>query len=394
MRIAIVSEHYYPQLGGITEHAYGQATELSRRGHEVTLIAPRLLVSPRTVDQAPPREELFEVVRVGRAFPIYINASEAVLTLGPLLGSEIGRVYEKRRFDVVHVHNPFGVAIPTFAIMRSKAPVTVATIHSVVPDGYKPLRLLRRPLQILFGRLDARIAVSEAVIDSIQPSFPGMSFEVLPNGVDTDFFSPKAAPLPHLVDGTRNVLFVGRFDPRNGLKHMLRAFSLLREQRDDVRLVVVGDGPLRGVYRRLVPTGLREDVLFEGKADQLRPRYLASADVLCTPCQLASFGMILLEAMSAGVPVVASRNSGFERLMENGVQGLLIEPPTDERVFAAALNLLLEDVELARRMGAAGRQLALTTYTWPVVADRLEELYERLLSRRSGRPRAAQAALP
>src|SRR6266487_2770329 len=192
----------------------------------------------------------------------------------------------------------------------------------------------------------------------------------------------------------RNVLFVGRFDPRNGLKHMLRAFSLLRELRNDVRLVVLGDGPLRGVYRRLVPDGLRGDVLFEGRVDQLRPRYLASAEILCTPCQLASFGMILLEAMSAGVPVVASRNSGFERLMENGVQGLLIEPPTDERVFAAALNLLLEDVELARRMGAAGRQLALTTYTWPVVADRLEELYERLLSKRSGRPRAAQAALP
>ena len=98
--------------------------------------------------------------------------------------------------------------------------------------------------------------------------------------------------------------------------------------------------------------------------------------------------------MSAGVPVVASRNSGFERLMENGVQGLLIEPPTDERVFATALDLLLDDVDLARRMGAAGRQLALTSYAWPVVVDRLEELYERLLSGKPRRPRAARAAAP
>jgi glycosyltransferase involved in cell wall biosynthesis len=146
------------------------------------------------------------------------------------------------------------------------------------------------------------------------------------------------------------------------------------------------------VYQRLVPDSLRDDVLFEGKVDRLRPRYLASADVLCTPCQLASFGMVLLEAMSAGVPVVASRNSGFQRLMENGRQGLLIDPPDGEQEFAAALNLLLDDVDLAKRMGAAGRQLALDSYAWPIVIDRLEELYERLLTEKTGRRRAAQAA--
>lgn len=392
MRIAIVSEHYYPQLGGITEHAYGQATELARRGHEVTLITPRLLLPPRTVDDAPPREERFEIVRVGRAYPFYINGSEARLAVGPLLVSAIGSAFAKRRFDVVHIHNPFGVAMPIIAVMRSKAPVTVGTIHSVVPAGYKLLRLFRRPLQIVFARLDARIAVSEAVVDSIQPHFPGLSFEVIPNGVDTNFFSPEAEALPHLLDGMHNVLFVGRFDPRNGLKHMLNTFGLLREVRDDVRLVILGDGPLRALYQRLVPDGLRGDVLFEGRVDQLRPRYLASAKILCTPCQLASFGMVLLEAMSAGVPVVASRNSGFERLMENGRHGFLIDPPDDERGFAAALNLLLEDHDLARRMGGAGRELALTTYAWPNVVDRLEELYERLLPARTGRAPVRQAA--
>ena len=391
MRIAIISEHYYPQLGGITEHAYGQATELARRGHEVTLITPRLLLPPRAVDCVPPREELFEIVHIGWAYPFYVNGSEARLTLGPVLASALGRVFAERRFDVVHVHNPFGVALPIIAVMRSKAPVTVGTIHSVVPEGYKLLRLMRRPLQVVFARLDTRIAVSEAVVDSIQPHFPGLSFEVIPNGVDTTFFSPEAEPLGHLLDGTRNVVFVGRFDPRNGLKHMLRAYSLLRERRDDVRLVILGDGPLRGVYQRLVPARFRDDVLFEGRVDQLRPRYLASADVLCTPCQLASFGMVLLEAMSAGVPIVASRNSGFQRLMENGRQGLLIDPPDDEPKFAAALNLLLEDLDLGRRMGAEGRRLALNSYAWPVVVDRLEELYDRLLTQAGGGARTAAA---
>src|SRR6266571_4765979 len=253
MRIGIVTEHYYPQLGGITEHVYGQATELSRRGHEVTVITSKLLVKPRSVSDGPPREELFDVLRIGTAIPFYMNASEANLCFGPFLISAIGRAFARRRFDVIHVHNPFGVAVPIISIMRSKAPVTVGTIHSVVPDGYKPLRVMRRLLQIVFGRLDARIAVSEAVIDSVQPSFPGLSFDVIPNGVDTDFFSPAAEPLPQFMDEKRTILFLGRFDPRNGLKYMLRAFALLRERRDDVRLVVLGDGPLRSIYRRMVP---------------------------------------------------------------------------------------------------------------------------------------------
>jgi len=393
MRIAIVTEHYCPQLGGISEHVYGQATELTRRGHEVTVITPGLLVNPQQLDDGPPRTELFEVLRIGKSYPIFMNGSEAVLTIGRLVPpAPIGGLFAERRFDVVHVHNPFGVALPIISIMRSNAPVTVGTIHSVVPDGYKPLRIMRRPLQIVFGRLDARIAVSEAVIESVQSSFPGLGFDVIPNGVDTDFFSPEAEPLPRLLDGKRTILFVGRFDPRNGLKHMLRAFVLLRDQRDDVRLVVLGDGPLRSVYQRLVPENIRDDVLFEGRVDKLRPRYLASAEILCTPCQLASFGMVLLEAMSSGVPVVASRNSGFQRLMEDGRQGFLIDPPDGEREFATALNLLLEDAERARKMGAAGRQLTLANYAWPVVVDRLEDLYERLLSEKAGRVRAPQPA--
>jgi starch synthase len=90
--------------------------------------------------------------------------------------------------------------------------------------------------------------------------------------------------------------------------------------------------------------------------------------------------MVLLEAMSAGVAVVASRNSGFNLLVEDGVQGLLIDPPKDEEQFAAALDLLLEHPDVARRMGAAGRERAVSTYEWPVIADQLEALYERLLT--------------
>jgi phosphatidyl-myo-inositol alpha-mannosyltransferase len=389
VRIGIVSDYYYPQLGGITEHAYGQAKELSRRGHEVTLVTPNLVRTTRTPD-AVSRDEPFEILRVGRAYPFYVNASETLVTVGSRLGGDIRRLFAERAFDVLHVHNPFGFMLPMTAIARSRARVTVGTFHSVVPDGYKPLRLARRPLRRRLVGLDARIAVSAAVVSSIGAQFSGLDFDVIPNGVDTDFFTPAAEALPALNGKKKNILFVGRFDPRNGLKEMLRAFVLLRRRRHDVRLIVLGDGPLKPVYRRMVPAELREDVLFEGRVDGLRPRYLASSDILCTPCHLASFGMVLLEAMSAGVPVVASDISGFRLLMQHGVQGVLVDHDGDGGGFCDALDRMLDQPDMCRAMGAAGRQRVVDNFAWPVVVDELEYLYNRLLSGR-GNDRTAQA---
>src|SRR3954470_4898828 len=106
MRIAIVSDYYYPQLGGITEHVHGQATELTKRGHEVTLITPTLFVEPNSVDGNRKEQPPFEIKRIGRAWPSYVNGSETLHTIGPRFATHLARFYEERRFDVVHVHNP------------------------------------------------------------------------------------------------------------------------------------------------------------------------------------------------------------------------------------------------------------------------------------------------
>jgi phosphatidylinositol alpha-mannosyltransferase len=391
LRIAIVSDYYYPQLGGITEQVHGQATELTRRGHEVTVIVPRLLVVPRTVDpESPPVN--FEVQRIGVAYPSYVNGSETLQTLGPRIPFELDRLFRERGFDVLHVHNPFGLMFPMSAIMRSRAPVTVATTHSVVPKDYRLLRTFARPLRALLRRVDAHIGVSRAVVDSFRPYFPELAFEVIANGVDTSFFSPDAEPLPHLA-GERNILFVGRFDPRNGLKHMLEAFIKLRCRRSDVRLVVLGDGPMRPLLKRLVPPELAADVRWEGRVNRLRPRYLASAEIFCTPCRLASFGMVVLEAMSSATPVVATRLPGFAELMQDGVHGLMVDEPDDIPGFVAALDSLLEDPQRARALGQAGRERVVTTFAWSRVGDSLEELYTCLLeARRALRPASAAAS--
>lgn len=384
MRIGIVSDYYYPQLGGITEHVHGQATELTRRGHEVTVITPRLAITPRTVDGDDLPARAFEVVNAGTAFPFYVNGSETLVTLGAGLPYALERLFLQRPFDVLHVHNPLGWMLPLTAIRRSRAPVTVGTFHSVVPGGYRLLRASSRPLRRVFRRLDASISVSDAVIESMQPYFPELAFTTIPNGIDTTFFSPDAEPIAALAQ-KRTIVFVGRFDPRNGVKHMIGAFSELRRARDDVQLVVVGDGPLRPLVERMVPEWLRDEVIFAGRVNRLRPRYLASAEILCTPCSLASFGMVVLEGMSAGLPVVASRLPGFELVMRDGVDGVMIDRADDEAGFAAALGILLDDPALAARMGAAGRARALSDFSWQLVAERLEALYEGLLEGRAER---------
>lgn len=391
MRIAIVSDYYYPQLGGVTEHVHGQATELARRGHEVTVVTPNLVKVPRTVDSDVIPPETFEVLRLGRAFPFYINRAEALVSWSPRLGASLDRLFGERRFDVVHVHNPIGPWLAIMAVRRSRARVTVGTLHSVVRPGHPLLGTFRRPLARHLQRLDACITVSDTVIDSLGPSFPGQEFVTIPNGINAEFFAPDADPLPELR-GRPTMLFVGRFDPRNGVGHAIGAFTILKRSHPDLQLVVVGDGPMRPIVERLVPDALRDDVVFAGRVNRLRPRYLASSDVLCSPCSLASFGMVILEGMSAGVPVVATRLPGFARVMRDGVDGLMVDEPDDDAGFASALDTVLGDPALRARMGAAGRHRALQHFAWPVVVDRLEELYERLGGQRTAHtPRRAAA---
>jgi phosphatidylinositol alpha-mannosyltransferase len=391
LQIAIVSDYYYPMLGGITEHVQGQGAELVRRGHEVTVVTPRLARVPKLVDGYN-REPPFEVVRVGRAFPFYVNGSETLLTISPRTLPELDRLFAARRFDVIHVHNPFGPLLPITATMRSRAPVTVGTVHSVVPEGYRLLRAMRPLLQIVFRRLDERISVSDAVTDSVGPYFPDLGFRTIPNGIDTEFFSPEAPAVTPDPD-KKTIVFVGRFDPRNGVKHMIGAFIALRRTRSDVRLLILGDGPLRPFIARLVPEHLRKDVVFAGRVDRLRPGYLASADILCSPCSLASFGMVLLEGMSAGLPIVASRLPGFEFVMRDGIDGLMVDRGDDHQACANALNRLLDDPGLRASMGRAGRRRALDTFAWPLVVDRLESLYDEILQRKDSQAASLETAV-
>jgi len=325
------------------------------------------------------RERSFELLRMGQAVRMYGNASQTLHTVDFRMIGKLKKLFRERRFDVIHTHAPYNpgfVMLAPFAAPSSA--ITVGTFHSVFSPG-PLLDIFGRAIRTSIGRLDGKIVVSEACIGSLVPYFP-YDYTVIPNGIDERHFTPDADPIEHLRDGRMNILFLGRFDPRNGLGTMIDAFvRVRREWGPDVRLVVVGDGPLRSYYQKRVPDSMQDDVYWAGRVDWERPNYYTSADVHCTPCNRASFGMVLLEAMSCARPVVASRISGFQLVMEHGRHGLMISPADDATRFAEALLYQLDRPAERARMGREGRRTAVTTYAWPKVAAQLEDYYLGLM---------------
>jgi phosphatidylinositol alpha-mannosyltransferase len=225
----------------------------------------------------------------------------------------------------------------------------------------------------LADKLDGRIAVSGAARHFINRYFPG-EYRIIPNGVDLEAFQ-TAEPYEELRDGTLNILFVGRLEERKGLTHLLQAYHRLRKRKVDARLLVIGSGPKLREYKRFV--GLRgiRDVEFLGRvSDEQKVRYFASADIYCAPnTGQESFGIVLLEAMAAGVPIVASDIHGFKRVVERNVQGILVEP-RNPRALAAALYALARDPDLRHEMGEAGRSRA-PEFSWDRVTERIVDFY-------------------
>ena len=233
MRIAIVTDFYYPALGGITEHVDGQARELTALGHEVTVVTGRLLQAPRwstTPCTCPTPRSRSSAWAPARLRPRWGNGAETLHTVGPRLGRRLGAFFRERGFDVVHVHAPYNPQMTAWAIENTpEDALSVATFHSVFPQtlGMDIEAELIRPA---IERLDGRICVSEACIGSLTPYFP-YAYDVIPNGIDADHFSPDAEPVEELLGDHRNIVFIGRFDPRNGVDTMIRAHQPLFEER-------------------------------------------------------------------------------------------------------------------------------------------------------------------
>jgi phosphatidyl-myo-inositol alpha-mannosyltransferase len=345
--------------GGVQMHVRQLASHLASRGHEVRVVAP---------GDRPAVEPWVQIV--GRPVGVRFNGSRVPVCFGPRVALAVRRALRDFVPDIVHVHEHLSPSVGMFATALADAPV-VATFHA----SYQPSMssLVYRLEALLLWRLSRRvtdgIAVSHAAAATIR-SRATIRLQIVPNGVDLDRFSVRRGP----GRARKTMLFVGRLEPRKGFEDAVLAFEALACGSPNLDLHVVGTGPAQDAIRHLAPS-LRERVtMFGAVSDDNLPRHYAAADLFVAPSTgRESFGVVLLEAMASGLPIVTSDIDGYREVVRHEREGLLV-PPSDPLAVADAVLRLIGDDVLARRLGDAGRIRA-RDYAWTRVAREVEAIY-------------------
>jgi phosphatidylinositol alpha-mannosyltransferase len=368
MKIGLVCPYIYPASGGVAQHVQYLYQGLRQRGHDVRIL---------TASHGPQRASEGDIIRLGVGVSVPINASVGTLTFSPRYLSQIGSMLDRERFDILHFHEPFVPFLSLFLLRESES-VNIATFHAYA--GFSPsYEFGSRALRGYAGKLHGRLAVSAAARHFIDRFFPG-DYKVIPNGVDVQRFA-TAVPIARWQDGTPNVLFVGRHEPRKGLLDLLKAHRILRKTGSASRLLIVGSGPQEREARRYVATRGLQEVEFLGRVtDTEKAQLFRTADVYASPATGGeSFGIVLLEAMAAGTPIVCSDIHGYKGVVRRGREGLLV-PPREPRELAVAIGRLLRDPALREQMGAAGQARA-EEFSWPRVTAKVEDYYGFVIRR-------------
>lgn len=376
MRIGIVTPVFHPYPGGVPEHVYHEYLELRRRGHYVKVVTTRFGPGESPVEE--------DVIRIGRTVSFPANGSMCPVAFHPALRSRLRETFERERFEVLHLHEPLMPFLCLSTLDVARVPI-VGTFHASNESGFG-YRMFGPVLGQRFARLDRRICVSKAARDTVLPHFGG-TYDLIPNGVDVKRFS-SAEPLEESQDGSFNILFVGRMEPRKGAKHLLTAMPEILRRVPSARLTVVGSGPLTGHYRSYLSESCADRVRFEGRVSgEMLARHFATADVYCSPAIGGeSFGIVLLEAMAAGAAIVASEIPGYRDVVEQGKTGILVKPRSPKAI-AEAVATLHADPALARRL-VEGASEAVRRYAWEHVTD---EILGVLQEARESGPREGEA---
>ena len=375
MRIGVVCPYSFDVPGGVQFHVRDLAEYLLGLGHQVSVLAPADDDTP-----VPPYVEA-----AGRAVPVKYNGSVARLTFGPVSAARVRRWLADGEFDVLHIHEPVSPSLSLLALWAVEGPV-VATFHTsnlrsrAMQAAYP---LLRPSLE----KISARIAVSEDARRTLVEHLGGDAV-VIPNGVYVDRFA-RSEPDPRW-QGNRErptAAFVGRIDePRKGLPVLAAAIPAVLARHPGTRFLVLGRGEADEALEGLDPASRQAVELLGPLDDDEKARLLRSVDVYVAPHTGGeSFGIVLVEAMSAGAPVLASDLGAFRRVLQDGAVGVLF-PVGDPLALAGALIGLLDDPQARRRL-RADAAVAVRRYDWSRVGEQVLTVYETV---RLGADRVAE----
>ncbi len=369
MKVVLACPYAWDRPGGVQTHVGQLASKLRERGHAVLTLVP----AGRPVD-----DPLVRVV--GRPVAVPYQGTVAPICPSPLSYRRIRAALQAFRPDVVHAHEPLTPSTGMFAVLATSAP-TVATFHAYA-ERSGLLTAARPLLRPVWRRIGVRLAVSEAAAAFVRSRFGG-DVRVVPNGCDVERFA-AGRPADGLPRG-RRLLWVARLDAQKGFRVALRAFETVAGEFPDVSFVVVGEGRDRPLVEAVDPDVRRRVVMLGALPNRDLPPYFAASVAFVSPVVgQESFGLTLVEAMAAGLAVVASNVPGYREVVRDGVDGVLV-PPGDADALAAAFRKVLGDESLGAAMGAAGRERA-ADFSWDRVVPRIEAAYAEAAAARGPDP--------
>lgn len=373
-RIALVMDWHPNSIGGVQAHVRDLAQRLKARGHEVFIVSRK----------------------VGLA-DIKALEDEGHVTVKPLISLDIILVPPDPRDvenalrrispDIVHSHHIF--SLTSLYSLKSSHELGIPRVitNHTIQIGYEKQELWRilsffLPTRYYLKYAQAVISVSRAA-DMIVEAIMGDSVPryIVPNAVDTERFRP-----PEREAERKIILFVGRLVYRKGPHILIRAFARAAREDREAELHIVGKGMMEPLLRVLASRlGVQDRVVFHGAVpERLKPELYRRSTIVAVPSILnESFGIVALEGMASGRPVVATRHGGLAEIIEHGRTGLLVKPGSSEEL-ASSLLLLLQDSQLRKRLGENGRRVAVERYSWDVVLTRLLEIYNAVVSSGGG----------
>jgi len=360
MKIAQVSATFPPYMAGTGNVCYYCSIELAKLGHEVTIFTSRYPDENYTYP---------DIITVKRFKPIFRIGNAPFI---PQLLREI------KDFDIVHLHYPFFFGGEIIYLLKKLKDLRyLITYHNdVILPG---ILILRNAEKIIVASLDYAKNSDLWMIPDIREKIVE-----IPNGVDIDKFNPNIdgneIRVSYNIEDKDVILFVGALDKAHyfkGLEYLLHAF--VKVNKNSV-LIVVGEGDLKKYYMNLAEKlGLKHRVLFVGKvSNEKLPTYYASADIVVLPSIIEAFGLVLIEGMATGKPVIATNLPGVRTVVDNGINGYLVEPKNIKEL-AEKIEFLLENEKIRKKFGRKGREKVEKKYSWKKIAKKLEKVYQDII---------------
>ena len=380
LRVGIVAESYFPNLGGIQEHVRHLRNLLDRQGVEVTILTGR----PDLTGAPGPEDAEQGVIRVGRARTFSTAGALTQATIGARAAYNFHRELRRGKFDLLNIHGPTDLGLAFWALSMFRGP-KVLTLHSCF--RHASWRNWIAPYyRWVFRRAAAVIAVSEATAQSMgrYANFPAT---IIPNGIDVAYWR-ASANRRYMRPGVRNLVYLGRLEERNGPDVAIDAFARIAASVPDVRLLMAGDGPMRERLQAQVPVPLRPRVEFLGALYDERPELLASSSMFLLPARAVGFSIMVLEAFAAGLPVVALPAYGTDRAGDHWSNVILAKDNSAEAFADAMFETIQRDQgdRIAR-----GRAIA-ETFDWAAVGGRILDVFERAVGSPARLPKARSKA--